>query len=182
MIDERQVAGGADGASVLDGGSESFRSPAGGHPPGHYEPTPTTLPPKLAALKEFLYPTPARRSVGSILAWWERRRIPYNLIVGSAGVVSVAVASLFAALPPLGFDFFMGGGLPAILVVGVLANLCYLLGPATEILMEKMWGREVLPTGPALYRMGLTFSVGLVMLPALLMIIVWIVRIVSVVV
>ena len=31
-----------------------------------------------------------------------------------------------------------------------------------------MWKGEVLPTGPALYRMGLTFSVGLALFPTLI--------------
>ena len=37
----------------------------------------------------------------------------------------------------------------------------------------------MLPTGPALYHMGLTFSVGLALFPTLIMLIAWIVRIVS---
>jgi hypothetical protein len=40
-----------------------------------------------------------------------------------------------------------------------------------------MWGRGLLPTGPALFRMGLTFSVGLALFPALLMMFVWVARI-----
>jgi hypothetical protein len=56
-------------------------------------------------------------------------------------------------------------------VFGVMANLCYLLGPATEIVIQALWGRQVLPTGPALFRIGLTFSVGLALFPALLAVI-----------
>jgi hypothetical protein len=59
-----------------------------------------------------------------------------------------------------------------------MANMCYLFGPAVEILVEKLWGRQVLPTGPALYRAGLTFSVGLALFPALLTMFFWIARIV----
>jgi hypothetical protein len=35
------------------------------------------------------------------------------------------------------------------------------LGPTHEIQIDEVWGRTVLPAGPSLYRMGLTFSVGL---------------------
>jgi hypothetical protein len=53
-------------------------------------------------------------------------------------------------------------------VFGVLANLFYLLGPATEIGIEKLGRGRILPTGPTLYRMGLTFSVGLTLLPTMI--------------
>jgi hypothetical protein len=53
-------------------------------------------------------------------------------------------------------------------VFGVAANICYTLGPAVELAIEKMFGRDILPTGPVLYRMGLTFSVGLTFLPVLM--------------
>ena len=134
----------------------------------------------MGALTEFLYPAPARRTTGSILAWWEKRRLAYNVFVGAAGLVSTAVASLFAVLPP-------GGGLDfpplaVFLVFGVMANVCYLLGPATELFVEKLFGGKVLPTGPTLYRMGLTFSVGLALFPALITAILWVARIVFAVV
>ena len=64
-------------------------------------------------------------------------------------------------------------------VFGMMANVCYLLGPTIEILIHKLWGRTVLPPGPALYRMGLTFSVGLALFPALITTIVWVIRIVA---
>ena len=130
----------------------------------------------MSALTEFLYPTPARRTVGSIIVWWEKRRLPYNIAVGTAGLFSMGYGSLVALLPP-------GGGLalpPLILpvVFGVMANVCYLFGPATELFIEKLWGPRVLPTGPALFRIGLTFSVGLALFPALLVTIGWVFRIV----
>jgi hypothetical protein len=131
----------------------------------------------MGALAEFLFPAPARRSVGSIIGWWERRRFAYNVVVGAAGVVSLGLSSLFAMLPG-------GPGLPqsfpwiGVAIFGVMANVCYTFGPTTEILIEKMWGRGLLPTGPALFRMGLTFSVGLALFPALLMTFVWVARIV----
>ena len=51
---------------------------------------------------------------------------------------------------------------------GLMANVCYFLGPLAEITVEKLSGGKILPTGPALYRMGLTFSVGLTLLPTLM--------------
>jgi hypothetical protein len=119
----------------------------------------------MTALSEFLFPAPARRSIGSIVGWWERRRLAYNAIVGTAGLFSLGVANLLLAVPP-----YPQGGIPvaAVAVVGIAANMCYMMGAAAEIAIEKLSGGRILPTGPALYRMGLTFSVGLVLMPTLI--------------
>jgi hypothetical protein len=45
-----------------------------------------------------------------------------------------------------------------------------MLGPTVEAVTEESWGRQVLPVGPSLFRTGLTFSVGLALLPTLLVI------------
>ncbi len=119
----------------------------------------------MTSLTEFLFPEPARRTPGAIVGWWERRRLVYNLIVGASGLVSVASVSIVGSF--LEGDLFIIPWQP-IVAFGVLANLCYLLGPAAEILIDKLWGRTLLPTGPALYRMGLTFSVGLALFPTLI--------------
>ncbi|MGB1779767.1 MAG: hypothetical protein ACPHQP_09455, partial [Longimicrobiales bacterium] len=94
------------------------------------------------------------------------------LIVSSASVAWIFVG-----------EFIITGGSVAavapwqgVLVFALLANLCYTLGPAIEIVTHKIWGREVLPVGPALYRMGLTFSLGLALLPGMVMTISMIVR------
>ena len=34
-----------------------------------------------------------------------------------------------------------------------------------EYFLHRIFGPKLLPTGPALYRMGLTFSVGLTLIP-----------------
>jgi hypothetical protein len=130
----------------------------------------------MTALSEFLFAAPARRSTRSIIAWWEGRRLAYNAIVGTAGMVSLAVVATVLSMPPLAHEV---SGLPfgGVIVVGVAANVCYFLGPGVEIAIEKLWGGRVLPTGPVLYRMGLTFSVGLVMLPTLIAGFDWVTRV-----
>jgi hypothetical protein len=89
--------------------------------------------------------------------------------VGAAGLISMGVVTLVVTFLDGGFP--RGGFWMAPVVFGVMANLCYLLGPATEIVIQALWGRQVLPTGPALFRIGLTFSVGLALFPALLAVI-----------
>ena len=130
----------------------------------------------MTELTEFLFPAPARRSVGSIVLWWESRRFAFNVFVGGAGLVSLSAVGLTALLP---------GAFPApsdwpfiVLAFAVMANVCYLLGPTVEIGLQQLWGDKVLPVGPTLFRMGLTFSVGLALFPALLISMFWVARVV----
>ena len=122
--------------------------------------------PVMSALTEFLFAAPASRSTPAIIAWWERRRLAYNAWVGGAGLVSLGTVASYAALA--GGEEVFPQALIAAAVFGGMANICYFFGPATELLLEKLWGRRVLPTGPLLYRAGLTFSVGLALFPTLL--------------
>lgn len=128
-------------------------------------------------LVEFLYPAPARRRVVDIVKWWEKRRLPYNLIVGGAGLFSVTWLSFLQAIPPWSSPSFVPW--QAVVAFGVMANICYTLGPTVEVLIQKLFKGQILPTGPGLFRMGLTFSVGLALFPALLGSIMWIVTVLA---
>ena len=135
----------------------------------------------MTQLAEFLFPAPAERRPGAIWKWWEKRRLAYNVWVGGAGLVTVGVGIALNLLTPgaqvalseLGFIWI------PIAIFGGLANVFYTSGAVIEMVVNKIWGREILPVGPALYRMGLTFSVGLALFPALIMLIAWVVRIVA---
>ena len=68
--------------------------------------------------------------------------------------------------PPLGVGapplrLLLGGAV----VYGVLANLCYCLGPLTELAIYRLWGEDAPRAGPVLFRQGLAFSVGLTLFP-----------------
>ena len=129
----------------------------------------------MTELTEFLFPAPARRSVGGIVRWWESRRLAYNVLVGGAGLVSLGVVNLVTLLsdiPPVDGQWIV------VAVFGVMANVCYLLGPTIEVAAQKLWGEKLLPVGPSIFRMGLTFSVGLALLPALLVSIMWVARVI----
>lgn len=117
---------------------------------------------------ELLFPLPAyRRTTLGILTWWESRRLLYNLIVGATGSVTlavIAIADLVARTQGPGPRIDVGNAVP-IVVYGVLANVCYTLGPVIEGTLERVWKDQILPIGPALFRQGLAFSVGLTLLP-----------------
>ena len=129
----------------------------------------------MTELTEFLFPAPARRSVGGIVRWWESRRLAYNVFVGGAGLVSLGVVNLVTLLSGVPA---LNGQWIGVALFGVMANVCYLLGPTVEIALQKLWGKKLLPVGPSLFRMGLTFSVGLALFPALLVSIIWVAQIV----
>ena len=111
-------------------------------------------------ITEFLFPAPAPSRATAIISWWENRRLAYNGIVGAAGLFSYGVGNVVGLLVD-------GHLIPLIPVVvfGVMANVCYCLGPIIEIALRSKLRGKLLPVGPTLFRMGLTFSVGLALLP-----------------
>lgn len=117
----------------------------------------------MAALAQLLFPVPdVRRSPATLFAWWESRRPAYNLIVGGTGLVTLAALHALSWLPPhVRFD----APWPLVILYGVCANICYSCGFAVEALLERLWGQDVAPVGPTLFRHGLVFSVGLTLFP-----------------
>lgn len=113
------------------------------------------------------------------IAWWESRRPVYNLAVGAAGAVTLAVVNVFALLPPHGSSIPWQANLILPAIYGVIANLCYTLGWATELGVRRWLGNEVEPMGAALFRYGFAFSIGLTLFPAGLSFLVWLARLAS---
>jgi hypothetical protein len=132
----------------------------------------------MAILGDLLFP-PAdyRRTTLSTIAWWERRRGPFNLIVGASGVVTLVFVRLIALVPP---------GLPAmkpnlamlaaVAAYGLMANVCYTFGWGVELMLRRILGKRAPAIGPALFRQGVAFSVGLTLLPILIVSIGWLAR------
>jgi hypothetical protein len=115
-------------------------------------------------LTELLFPLPAnRRTVLGIVTWWESRRLLYNLIVGACGLVTITV--IIVASLVSGHDPFRESPVVPVLAYAFMANLCYTLGPLIEITLERVWKDRILPIGPALFRQGLAFAIGLTLLP-----------------
>ncbi len=126
----------------------------------------------MSALTRLLFPAPAEvRSTASIFRWWESRRLTYNLIVGGTGLVTLALLKFIALMPPMSMN--MPVFWPGIVAYGLFANLCYSLGFVTEAAMQRAWHEETPRVGPALFRQGLVFSVGLTLFPVALMSIGW---------
>jgi hypothetical protein len=136
------------------------------------EPSPPTF------LTELLFPLPAhRRTVLGIVTWWESRRLLYNLIVGACGLVTLTVVVIASVVG--GHDPLRESPVIPVVAYGFMANLCYTLGPLIELTLERVWKDRILPVGPALFRQGLAFSIGLTLLPIPLVITVSMVRLFS---
>jgi hypothetical protein len=107
----------------------------------------------------------------SILKRWEILRIPYNLIVGLAGLLTLAM------IPPS----FLPNAVVEAIVYGLVANAMYLLGPVTELYLDwfvDAWEDRFVPgwvarfvrsrcltallfVGGSLFSVGLTLAIGL---------------------
>jgi hypothetical protein len=132
--------------------------------------------PRTSLVSEVLFPLPAvRRTPIGILMWWESRRLLYNVIVGATGIVSLGIIGAISLIPP-GVGAKPLPPLIAILAYGGLANICYTLGPIVEAGLQQLWKDKVLPVGPALFRQGIAFSVGLTLLPIVVVSGVWVLR------
>jgi hypothetical protein len=127
-----------------------------------------------AVEKYFFTPMYYPRNAWSVMRWWESRRLLFNVCVGSAGVASLGVVTLMAALPPRA-DFWPPP-VAAVLVYGVLANVGYALGAPVDLLLRRVLGDRAPAVGPVLFRYGFVFSMGLTLLPIPVAVLSWVVR------
>jgi hypothetical protein len=111
----------------------------------------------------------AREAIG----WWESRRIPFNLIVGSAGILSCIVVGVVG----LGSEILFGSefGLPnpplfaliGVLIYGIMANVCFTGGWIAELVIRRIWPHEADRFASRSFSLGLIFSVLLTLTPAI---------------
>jgi hypothetical protein len=109
------------------------------------------------------------------IGWWEARRIPFNLIVGIAGILSCIVGGVVVLA-----SYFLGNGdfdlpdPPLFAVFGVIlyviaANVCFTGGWLAEIVVRKIWPREADRFATTSFSLGLIFSVLLTLTPGILL-------------
>ena len=114
----------------------------------------------MTALTELFFDTVYfPRNAWTVIRWWEARRPVYNVAVGTAGLVTLASLALLHALPPLAVAAQIA------LVYGIVANICYSLGPVVDLLARRLGGPDYAPVGPTLFRYGFVFSIGLTLFP-----------------
>lgn len=117
-------------------------------------------------LQRLLFEPTLVRSPMSVVQWWERRRLAFNVAVGAAGVGTVVYVNAISLL--VKGEWFNAPYPWIIIAYGVAANLCYTSGWVVENIVERWLERPVYGLGPALFRHGLVFSIGLTLFPAAL--------------
>lgn len=109
-------------------------------------------------------PVTTRRVIG----WWELRRIPFNLIIGSVGLLALGIfitciesAGVLQpgedAVEPL-----------ALMIAPLLANLCYTGGWLVDVPLRLICPSLSSRMTPQLFILGLLFSLFVITFPALL--------------
>ena len=117
------------------------------------------------------------RATSSVILWWELRRIPYNMIVGALGVISLVAFFFFItsadALAP-GEDAVEP---IALMAAPFLVNIAYTAGWVVELVYRASTGRKDTKVGPVLWLIGTGFSILVVFLPSAFWGIQWLVHV-----
>jgi hypothetical protein len=105
------------------------------------------------------------------LKWWELRRLPYNAIVGAAGMITCTVILVVAGIGSQKFNEPLGMTSPFFAVMGVLlfgiaANVCYTGGWIVEWFVRKFWRERAGAFGEISFFLGVVFSVLLALFPS----------------
>ena len=114
--------------------------------------------------------TSARDAIG----WWEARRIPFNLIVGTVGILTCMVVGVVGLGAELLFNSEFGIPDPplfalfGIILYGILANVFFTGGWVAELFVRRIWPREADRFATLSFSLGLIFSVMLTLAPAVL--------------
>jgi hypothetical protein len=119
-------------------------------------------------LQKLLFEPTLVRSPLRVVQWWESRRLTYNAIVGGVGLFTITYVSGWLRILSDPGSWEWAPLILGTVVYGVSANLCYTLGWIVENLVERWMKRPIYGFGPALFRHGLVFSIGLTLLPAVL--------------
>jgi hypothetical protein len=124
-------------------------------------------------LRELVVRRAGASGAQDVIAWWEVRRLPYNLLVGACGAItccifaSIGIVSESLGGDPVGLPDGLGfaAAFMAVLMVAFVANACYTLGWVAELAMRKAFPREAPGFGPLAFASGLVFSIVVTLAP-----------------
>lgn len=112
-------------------------------------------------------------SADEVIAWWEGRRLAYNLVVGAAGAITLFVHGILTSVAdrPMGGPFATYNTpltlLCGVLIYGVAANLAYMAGWMAELLVRLFLGpRRARACGRIFVALGFGLSILLTLWPA----------------
>ena len=107
-------------------------------------------------------------SLDGVFGWWEARRLPVNLIVGTYGILCLVI--FFAAVTT-------SGRLPpgedaveplALIAAPIVVNVLYTLGWVVEVTSRTLEPGLSPRFGPRLLKLGIGFGLLLITVPAAL--------------
>ena len=116
-----------------------------------------------------------------IIWWWEKRRIPFNLIVGATGLFVCACLVCISLFSENKFGEAIGlpdpplFGVIVVFLYGIMANVCFTGGWMAELFTKEIWKGRTEHFGEIAFALGLLFSVALTLLPAIFcsIVVVW---------
>jgi len=106
------------------------------------------------------------------IGWWEARRAAFNLIVGSAGIISTLVVGVVGLGSYFLFDIDFGVPDPPLFAVfgvvlyAILANVFYTGGWVAELVIRKAWPEQGDRFAALSLAWGLVFALLLTLSPA----------------
>jgi hypothetical protein len=109
----------------------------------------------LGTVDEGLYYNPeSHDSAMECIAWWERYRLIFNILVGVTGLASLFTGGAFGLVST--FEIVAG-----ILLYGLAANLTFSLGWIGELLLRHYFGSNITlrPVRSVILVAGIAFSV-----------------------
>ena len=120
----------------------------------------------LISFTTWLFARPPGTSGWQVLMWWEKRRVPFNIVIGTYGVLSLLI--FFWALSSSG-QLMPGEDAVepmALLLAPFGINMLYTLGWLVEIPARSLLPGLPLSFGPVLLRVGLALGLFFSTLPA----------------
>ena len=110
------------------------------------------------------------------IIWWEKRRIPYNIIIGIIGAISLILFFVFIesanelksgedAIEPI-----------ALLIAPIAINICYTSGWIVETIINSIRRKKDKPIGPKLMKIGMVFSIVVLLIPSTTWFVIWLVK------
>ena len=128
---------------------------------------------KILHTRLFAIPDEPRRWY-SVIAWWELRRIPYNIVVIVVGTIGLlifgVIYSFYSRAQPEHDDWVP---LLSAMVGFFGANFFYTTGWISELFARALWHERARYYGPIMLSVGLLFSCVVCFVPSILLGISW---------
>jgi hypothetical protein len=121
-------------------------------------------------------------SAADIIKWWELRRIPYNIAVGTTGIFTCATIFVIAAIAsrrfgePLGLSNSPIFELLGVVAYAIVANVCFTGGWFVEIIVRNIWREKAGAFAEIAFSLGLVFSILLTLVPAVVLVLIFLLR------